>query len=184
MALPHTDAAYNLARWLTGDSHKAEDIAQEALLRAYRFFGRFEGEDARAWLLTIVRNTYYSQWRRERTRDETTEFDEEIHSFEGSGPAPAMGRTDANPETLLARAQELRLLDGALGRLPLEYREALVLRELEDLSYKQIAAALDIPIGTVMSRIARARRSLADTLRGDGDRHDVPPTAKPGRRLR
>jgi len=93
------------------------------------------------------------------------EFDEELHSLGGDDALPAMGRVDANPESIVARAEDVRLLDRALAALPVEFREALVLRELEDLSYKEIAAALDIPIGTVMSRLARARRLLLDSFR-------------------
>ena len=172
--MPHMDAAYNLARWLTGNGHEAEDVTQEALLRAYRFFASFRGEDARTWLLRIVRNTFYTEWRRARSRDESAEFDEEIHSLPDDDSLPAMGRADTNPESILARADEVRLLDRALEGLPVEYREVLVLREIEDLSYKQIAAALEIPIGTVMSRIARGRRLLAESFtRMSGGNHEL-----------
>lgn len=174
VAMPHLDAVYNLARWLTGDAHDAQDIAQEAMLRAYRFFASFRGEDARGWLLKIVRNTYYTQWRQARAHDTPAEFDEELHSLAGDDAAPSMGRADANPESIVARAQDMRLLDRALAALPVEYREALVLRELEDLSYKEIAAALEIPIGTVMSRIARGRRLLLDSFRTlTGENHGM-----------
>jgi len=165
VAMPHMDAVYNLARWLTGDAHDAQDVAQEAMLRAYRFFPGFRGDDARAWMLKIVRNTYYTQWRQDRAHERAAEFDEELHSLGGDDALPAMGRVDANPESIVARAEDVRLLDRALAALPVEFREALVLRELEDLSYKEIAAALDIPIGTVMSRLARARRLLLDSFR-------------------
>ena len=153
--MPHMDAAFNLARWLCGNSHDADDIAQEAALRAFRFFASFRGDDARAWLLKIVRNTYYSSWRRDRGRDDSTEFDEEIHSA---------GDPRDDPEAIHLRGQEIRRLDAALAALPTKYREALVLRELEDLSYKEIAQVTGVPIGTVMSRIARARRLLQRRL--------------------
>ena len=156
--MPHMDAAFNLARWLCGNSHDAEDIAQEAALRAFRFFESFRGDDARAWLLRIVRNTYYSAWRRHRAHDVSTEFDEEVHS---------VGDVRDDPESIHLRGQEIRRLDAALAALPTEYREAIVLRELEDLSYKEIAAVLDVPIGTVMSRISRARRLLQRRLEAE-----------------
>ncbi len=157
--MPHMDAAYNLARWLTGNSHDADDVVQEAFLRAFKFFETFRGEDARTWILKIVRNTFYTQWRRARSRDESAEFDEEQHSLGGDDQIPGAA---ANPESIVSSSQDIALLDRALGELPEEFREALVLREIEDLSYKEIAATLDIPMGTVMSRIARARRLLVE----------------------
>jgi RNA polymerase sigma-70 factor (ECF subfamily) len=185
VAMPHMDAVYNLARWLTGDAHDAQDVAQEAMLRAYRFFSGFRGEDARTWLLKIVRNTYYTQWRRVRAHDMPAEFDEELHSLGGDDTTPAMGRADANPESIVARAEDVRLLDRALASLPVEFREALVLRELEDLSYKEIAAALDIPIGTVMSRIARGRRLLLDSFTTlTGEDHGMQRSPKSHRGIR
>jgi RNA polymerase sigma-70 factor (ECF subfamily) len=157
--MPHMDAAYNLARWLTGNGHDADDVVQEAFLRAFKFFDSFRGEDARTWILKIVRNTFYTQWRRSRSRDESAEFDEEQHSLGGDDEIPG---ASANPESIVASAQDIALLDRALGELPEEFREALVLREIEELSYKEIAATLEIPMGTVMSRIARARRLLLE----------------------
>jgi len=157
--MPHMDAAYNLARWLTGNSHEADDVVQEAFLRAFKFFETFRGDDARTWILKIVRNTFYTQWRRARSRDESAEFDEEQHSLGGDDEIPG---ASANPESIVSSSQDIALLDRALGGLPEEFREALVLREIEDLSYKEIAATLDIPMGTVMSRIARARRLLLE----------------------
>jgi len=157
--MPHMDAAYNLARWLTGNSHDADDVVQEAFLRAFKFFDTFRGDDARTWILKIVRNTFYTQWRRARSRDESAEFDEEQHSLGGDDAVPGAA---ANPESIVSSSQDIALLDRALGGLPEEFREALVLREIEDLSYKEIAATLDITMGTVMSRIARARRLLLE----------------------
>ena len=164
LAMPHMDAAYNLARWLTGNTHDAEDITQEAFMRAFRFFDGFRGEDPRTWLLKIVRNTYYTYVRRQRGEGGSTEFDEELHSLPEGDAAEAMARVDANPESIFARAEDVKVLDKAIAELPVEYREALVLRELEDLSYREIALALEVPIGTVMSRLARARRLVLDNF--------------------
>jgi len=184
VVMPHMDAAYNLARWLCRNGQDAEDVTQEAFLRAFRFFGTFRGDDARTWILRIVRNTYYTHLRRVRARDESAEFDEEVHSIAEDQSMPAMGRSDANPESILARAQDLRLLDHALEALPVDFRAVLVLRELEDLSYKQIAEALDIPIGTVMSRLARGRRLLlASFKRLTGGHHGMQRSTDPACRL-
>lgn len=158
--LPHLDAAYNLARWLTCNDQDAEDVVQEACLRAFRFFGSFRGGDARNWLLTIVRNTCYSQVQKNRPQKLVTTFDEEIHSEDNHS---------TNPETLLLRSRDSQLLRQALEKLPINFREVLVLRELEGLSYREIAEVLNIPLGTVMSSVSRAReklrRSLASLLR-------------------
>ena len=186
VALPHLDAAYNLARWLTGNSADADDVTQEAFLRAFRFFDTFRGEDARTWLLKIVRNTYYTLWRQGRRRDESTEFDEEMHSMQDEDPQmPAFGRADLNPESIARRGEDIRLLDQALQAIPVEYRETLVLREIEDLSYKQIAETLGIPMGTVMSRIARGRRMLRDAYErlAEGT-PEAQPVASAPRRIR
>jgi RNA polymerase sigma-70 factor, ECF subfamily len=185
MALPHMDAAYNLARWLTGNIQEAEDVTQEAFLRAFKFFGSFRGEDPRTWLLAIVRNVFYTQWRRTKSSWATTEFDEEMHSFSDDESPFEMGRADTNPESILSRNDDIRLLDQALQALPVEYREAIVLRELEDLSYKEIAATLDVPIGTVMSRLARARRLLLDSFkRLSKGNHELQRSQNPALRVR
>ena len=182
--MPHMDAAYNLDRWLTGNAHDAEDVTQEAFLRAFRFIDSLRGEDARAWLLKIVRNTFYNEWRRSGRREEGTEFDEDLHSL-GEDDAAQTRRAVADPESIVARADDIRLLDAALEQLPVEFRESLVLRELEDLSYKEIAATLDIPIGTVMSRIARARRLLLEIFkRLGGTPHELQRDPDPTCRVR
>ena len=148
---PHVDAAYNLARWLTRNEHDAEDMVQEAYLRAFKFFDAFHGLDARAWLLTIVRNVCYTWLQQNRAHESATIFDEEIHS----------GETDnLNPATLALQSADQELIRYALDQLPLEFREVVVLRELEGFSYKQIADIANIPTGTVMSRLARARERL------------------------
>jgi RNA polymerase sigma factor (sigma-70 family) len=149
VVMPHMDAAYNLARWLVRNDADAEDLAQEAVLRAFRFFGGLQGGDGRAWLLTIVRNTCYTWLRQNRAHELTTPFDEEAHSVEG-----------ANPETILLGVADRQALERALQELPVEFREVIILRELEGLSYKEIANVLDAPVGTVMSRLARARKRL------------------------
>ncbi len=157
VVLPHLDAAHNLARWLTRNDHDAEDVVQESYLRAFRFFDGFRGGDARAWLLTIVRNTCFTWLHQNRPQEATTAFDEEIHS----DPDEAL-----NPEELLLQTADSRLLQKALEELPVKFREVVVLRELEGLSYKEIAEIAGIPLGTVMSSLARARRRLHHTLAG------------------
>jgi len=180
VVMPHMDAAYNLARWLAGNVHDAEDVTQEAILRAFKFFDGFRGEDARTWLLKIVRNTFYTQWRRTRVRDESTAFDEDVHSLaEDDESLPLAASANDDPESILARTQDIKLLDRALAGIPTEYREAMVLRELEDLSYKQIASTLDVPIGTVMSRLARGRRLLLQEFRRLGGEHQPEYSASP-----
>jgi len=150
LVLPHIDAAYNLARWLTRNDHDADDVLQEAMLRAYRHFDGLRGE-ARPWLLAIVRNACWS-WLRANRPAELPAAEDELES-----DAPG-------PEALAAREFDRRALNEAISALPLPFREAIVLRELEDLPYKEIARIAGIPIGTVMSRIARARRLLAQAL--------------------
>ena len=156
IALPHLDAAYNLARWLTRDPSDAADVVQEAMMRALRFFGGFRGDNGKAWLLAIVRNTAFS-WLKANRPAEIAAFrperedgaDYDLDAF----PSP-----EDDPEVALIRAGEKRQLDALIGALPVEFRECLILRELEELSYKEIAAVTGVPIGTVMSRLARARR--------------------------
>lgn len=153
LVLPHLDAAHNLARWLVRRDAEAEDLAQEAVLRAYRFFGGFRGGDPRAWLLRIVRNVCYT-WL-ERTRGEPAgEFDEELQ-----------GAADETPESLAIAAADRQRLARALDGLPARFREVLVLRELEGCSYKEIAEITGSPMGTVMSSLSRARRRLEQALR-------------------
>lgn len=153
--LPHMDAACNLARWLLHNEQDAQDVVQEAYLRAFRSFGNFRGSNGRAWLLTIVRNTSYSLLKKNRAADLTTTFDEEIH---------AVGDEAASPAILLEQSEDARLIQAALDELPVEFREILVLRHLEDLSYKEIAEIARLAPGTVMSRLARARARLKECL--------------------
>jgi len=147
------DSAFNLARWFTRNVDDAKDLAQEAFLRAFKAFDRFEGEDGRVWLLTIVRNLYYTSV--SRKPQEQTSFDEGVHS------APEFS---SNPEVLLLRNADSQAVRQAIEELPPEFREPLVLRELEGLSYKEIAAIMEAPLGTVMSRLSRARDYLRQSL--------------------
>jgi RNA polymerase sigma-70 factor (ECF subfamily) len=153
---PHLGAAYNLARWLTRDDHDAEDVVQEAALRAYQFFDGFRGQDGRAWLLKIVRNTCYT-WLEKNRAWRPESFDETKHGV----ASPGVG-----PDARLQVSEDRQLLRSALDCLPAEYREVIVLRELEGLSYKEIAGVADVPLGTVMSRLARARERLLQSLSG------------------
>lgn len=151
--MPHLDAAYNLARWLTGNDHDAEDIAQEACMRAYRFSSGCRNRNGRSWLLTIVRNTAYSWLKKNRPRSVVSIDDDEFAEIEDqSGSGSSFHSADS---------ESLRT---ALEELPVEFREALVLREVEGLSYKEIAEIAEVPIGTVMSRLSRARRLLQSSI--------------------
>ncbi len=158
--LPHLDAAYGYARWLTRDPVQAQDVAQEAMLRALRYFHAFRGEDAKPWLLRIVRNTWLDLSGRHAAEKVPLE---EIEDRASDGP---------DPEQSALAGDRRRQIAAALAALPAEAREVLVLREIEDLSYKRIAAVLDLPVGTVMSRLARARERLAAGLRGRLERRD------------
>ncbi len=153
LVLPHLDSAVTVARWLLRNRADAEDVVQEAVLRAYRSFDRFRGSQARAWLLQIVRNSCYTWLEKNRPSALMTEFDEEVHQR----PAPT-------PEALAAQADERRRLMQALESLPTRSREVIVLRELEDCSYKEIAEITGIPMGTVMSTLSRARERLQRIL--------------------
>jgi len=153
--LYHLNAAHNLALWLTRNRHDAEDVVQEAYLRAFKSFRTFDGGDGRRWLLTIVRNTCYTWLNRNRPGASTVEFDEGIHSTNSDA---------ADPEAILMRSADKQLVRQALEELPIEFREVLILRELEGFSYKEIAHVADIPVGTVMSRLARGRKRLEAVL--------------------
>ena len=153
--MPHLDAAYNLARWLAGNDHDAQDVAQEASLRAFRFMRSFRGENARAWLLTIVRNTFYSWLRKNRPTQATVEIDDETLAAED-----ILGGADGVSQPF-ADAEAVRR---AIAELPVEFREIVILREMEGFSYKEIADLAEVPIGTVMSRLARARKLLHKRL--------------------
>ena len=149
--MPHMNAAYNLARWLAGNDPDAQDVVQEAYLRAFKFLGGFRGGDSRSWLLRIVRNSFYDWLKRNRREDPATEFNEELHD---------QADKTGTPDALLLEKADHELLHKAIAELPLEFREILVLRELEGFSYKEIAEVADVPLGTVMSRLARAREHL------------------------
>ena len=153
--LPHLDAAHNLAKWLLRNEQDAQDVVQEAYLRAFKSFGGFHGSNGRAWLLTIVRNTSYTMLKKKQAVDLTTTFDEELH---------ASGQESVSPETILERSEDAALIREAMDELPAEFREILTLRHQEGLSYKEIADVAQIPPGTVMSRLARARAKLREYL--------------------
>jgi RNA polymerase sigma-70 factor (ECF subfamily) len=158
MVLPHLDAAYNLARWLAGNDHDAQDVAQEASLRAFRFFGSFRGENARAWLLTIVRNTFYNWLQKNRPPEIAGELDDEALTVED---------VSVNAENINLRLADAEAVHRAIAGLPVEFREIVILREMEGFSYSEIADLAEVPIGTVMSRLARARKLLQKRLAGE-----------------
>ena len=154
VVLPHLDAAYRLARWLMRDADDAEDVVQEASLRAFRYFRTFVGGDGRAWFLRIVRNTCHS-WRHHQYQAPTDSFDDEQHSS---------ARPQSDPETLLLQTDDAALIARAVSRLPDHFHQLLVLRELEGLSYRELSDVIGIPMGTVMSRLSRAREALRNAL--------------------
>jgi RNA polymerase sigma factor (sigma-70 family) len=153
-ALPHLNSAYNLARWLTRNDQDAEDIVQEAYLRAFKFYDGFRGGDARPWLLTIVRNVYYT-WAQQNPVGRLVDFDEDLASVD-----PHL----ANPEEVLIQNSSGVLLRRALETLPARSREVLILREMDGMSYKQISSVVGVPTGTIMSRLSRARASLRQSV--------------------
>lgn len=152
--LPHLNAAHNLARWLTRNPHDAEDVVQEAYLRAFRFFDSFRGGDGRAWLLAVVRNTC-ATWRGAAASSPRVEFDEQIHR----STAP-----QETPEDALMRDARAASLRDCVEALPIDYREIVVMRELEEMSYREISEAAGVPVGTVMSRLSRGRTRLLDCM--------------------
>ena len=154
--LPHLDAAYSLARWLTRNDQDAQDVTQEACLRAFRFFDGYQGGNMRAWLLTIVRNACFTWLHQNRAPGSAEVFDEEIHSAEISG--------STNPEIQVLASADKETLRRALEELPDVFREALILREIEGMSYKEIADITSVSLGTVMSRLARGRTRLRESL--------------------
>jgi RNA polymerase sigma-70 factor, ECF subfamily len=153
--LPHLDSAFNLARWLVRDPHDAEDAVQEAYLRAFKFFASFRGGDARAWLLAIVRNTCHTWMQQQRQLSSMTAADVDLDALADDAPSP---------EASILRRADDEAVRRAIEDLPAEFREVVVLRELEGLSYKEIAEISDVPIGTVMSRLSRARQRLEQAL--------------------
>jgi len=159
LALPHLDAAYNLARWITGNDEDAQDVVQEAVMRALRYFASFRGDNARPWLLQIVRHTCFAWMKRNRPSDMVALDDDDE-------PASTAWH-DASPDEpfmAVARGDERTQINQALAQLPVVFREVLVLRELEDLSYREIATIAEVPVGTVMSRLSRARNLMREAL--------------------
>ena len=156
--MPHLSAAYNFARWLLRDQSGAEDVVQESYLRALKYFSGYHGGDSRAWLLTIVRNTSYNWLQQNRARELINPIDDATEALAATN--------DANPETVLLQRIDQDLIRQALTELPIEFREVLILREMEGFSYKEIAALAELPIGTVLSRLARARARLQQKLAG------------------
>ncbi len=164
VVLPHLDAAYRLARWLVRNQHDAEDVVQEASLRALRYFRTFSGVNGRAWFLSIVRHTCWS-WGRHKVHAPTDPFDEEQHSS---------ARPASDPEMLLLHTDDVTLIERAMSRVPDRFRELLVLRELEGLSYRELADVLSIPIGTVMSGLSRARQAFRGAVDDELNRAGMP----------
>ena len=166
ITLPHAKAAFELARWLTRDEHDAEDVVQDAYLRAFKYFDGFNGSDARTWLLAIVRNTFYT-WREKQTAREADVALAASDDPDGAGEIDPADPSQESPSAELERDCDRRLVDRAIRALPVEFREVIVLRELEDLSYKEIARIVGVPLGTVMSRLARGRDRLRELLSQD-----------------
>ena len=159
--LPHLDAAYNLARWLLRDEHAAEDIVQDAFIRAFQYFGSFRGGDARPWLLGIVRNACYTRFQQNTRAPRTANLDDDLEHYVPMVDAQGRAQT---PESLLDQKQLGAQISAAISSLPMAFREVLILREIEEMSYDDIAAIMQVPIGTVMSRLSRARAMLKEQL--------------------
>ena len=163
--MPHLDAAYNLARWLTRNDSDAQDVVQDAYLRAFKYFDSFEGENPSAWLLAIVRNTCFTWMRRNRPTEEVV-GSEPVDEDNAGNVEPLLGggsrQLATDPETLLIEGRDRTQVNNLVAKLPAEFREVIVLREIEDMSYREIADIVGIPIGTVMSRLSRARKLLHD----------------------
>jgi RNA polymerase sigma-70 factor (ECF subfamily) len=166
VVLPHLDAAFNYARWLTRSEADAEDVVQDAYVRALRFFSSLRGDNARAWLLTIVRNTWYGRFPQAAGAHPTTVYDDTKDDRPDDG---------LSPEALVVQQQTVDRVREAVEQLPVDFREVIILRELEGLSYKEIAGIVGVPIGTVMSRLARGRERLQTILasRGGGRAHSA-----------
>jgi RNA polymerase sigma-70 factor (ECF subfamily) len=167
--LPHLDSAYNLARWLTGNPQDAQDIVQEAYMRALRFYGGFRGGNVRAWLLQIVRNTFYTWVEQSRPKHPTIEFDEQLFGADPRAP---------NPEQALLQSERANLLRQALQGLPESFREVLILREFEGMSYKEISEVTGMVPGTVMSRLSRARCELRQSLASLANENTQPSSSR------
>jgi len=162
--LPHLDAAFNYARWLTRNDTDAEDVVQDACVRAIRFFSSLRNDDARAWLFTIVRNAWYSRVSRKANVAEGTR----LNDGQDERPDNAL-----DPEERLLQQHTIALVRAALEQLPVDFREVIVLREIEGLSYKEIAEVAGVPVGTVMSRLARARERLQTILKLNAPRETL-----------
>jgi RNA polymerase sigma-70 factor, ECF subfamily len=164
IVVPHLDAAFNYARWLTKNDVEAEDVVQDAAIRALRYFSSLRHGDARAWLLTIVRNTWYGRVAQQGVSQRTGVYDETTDD---------RGDERLDPEALVLQQQTIEQVQHAVEALPVDFREVIVLRELEGLSYKEIAAIAGVPIGTVMSRLSRARERLLAMLGPVATRGDL-----------
>ena len=167
---PHLSEAFAVASWLTGNRADAEDVVQEACLRAFRAIGGFAGVNARAWVLTIVRNTAYSWLAKNRTPDFVafqTVLDEEQHLVAAQYGGEGSGTSTSSPEAALIAKVAMGHLEAAIAALPVAFREVLILRDVQGLEYREIAQVTSLPVGTVMSRLARARRRLIDAIRTD-----------------
>ena len=175
IVMPHLDSAYNLARWLTRSDADAQDVVQESCLRAFKYFAGFDGQYANAWLLKIVRNTCYTWLKRNRPAEEALALEDNVDEVEANTTAidlnaSGLGR---NPEAMLIGKRDAQRLDGLIAQLPPVYREVLILRELEEMAYRDIAEIVGIPIGTVMSRLARARQILHSLWHGTNSGSDA-----------
>ena len=175
--LPHLDAAHNLARWLVRDPSIAEDVVQDAYERACKYFAAFRGGSGRAWLLQIVRNAAYSTLKAQRQRMEVS-LSSGMRAADEDGVDMDIPDSSPGPEATLTQRQDLAALDNALNALPVAWRECLILREVEALPYKEMARVMDVPIGTVMSRLSRARQALQRGVSGDDHQGLVPKTGK------